>query len=331
MAAAFPTRMDRSKRQPRRDAEPYNAPDAHRGTIVTDPKDPYRNPPGWTDPYADLNDLSGDGPLPPMEPPTVPPAQPPGSPLLTGLIIGLLLIALSVAVFQLLSRDDSGTAVGTTTTTVEGQTTTTSDGQETTTTAGGTTTTLPNGDPFAPVDPPIEVDRLKMITNGMRVNDNDIPDIEFGDDAATAVGRFVASFGDPTDDTGWQTSTGQFGVCAGDLERVVFFGPYAAIVTKPGGQEIYNGYRMDITYGDLTNPAGGLETLSGLTVGDTVADLQSIYGGEDVTFSTDPSLGEIYEVRGSTTGTLLLWGPVEGEDDADRIIGIFAPDICNRS
>ncbi len=299
---------------------------------MSDPYDPHQNPPGWTDPYADLTNLSGNEPLPPMEPPTTPPAQPPGSPLLTGLIIGLLLVALSVAVFQLLSPEDSGDAAGTTTTTVDGETTTTTvDGETTTTTVDGeTTTTVPPADPFDAVPPAIEVDRLKLITNGLRVNDNEIPDIVFGQDAPTAMGRLVASFGDPTEDTGWQVSTGQYGVCAGDLERVLLFGPFAAIVTKPGGQEIFNGYRHDLTFGDLTNPAAGLETLSGLTVGDSVADLQSIYAGELVTFSTDPRLGEIYEVRGSTSGSLLLWGPVEGPDDADRIIGIYAPDVCSR-
>lgn len=299
---------------------------------MTDSQDPYGNPPGWTDPYADLTNLTGNEPLQPMEPPTTPPAQPPGSPLLTGLIIGLLLIALSVAVFQLLSPDESGgSAAETTTTTVPGETTTTVPGETTTTDPNATTTTVPAADPFDPVPPPIEVDRMKLITNGMRINDNDIKDLVFGDEANLAVGRFVASFGEPTEDTGWQVSTGQYGVCAGDLERVVFFGPYAAIVTKPGGQEIYNGYRQDLTYGDLNNPAAQLETLSGLTIGATVADLKETYSGENVTFSTDPKNGEIYEVRGSTSGTLLLWGPVEGEDDADRVVGIYAPDVCSRN
>lgn len=297
---------------------------------MTDSQDPYANPPGWTDPYSDLNDLSGDEPLPPMEPPTTPPAQPPGSPLLTGLIIGLLLIALSVAVFQLLAPEDSGEAATTTTTTGDGSESTTTTGDPSSSTSSTTTSSVPAGDPYEPVPPAIEVDRLKLITNGMRVNLNDVKDLTFGDDDATAVGRLVASLGDPTEDTGWQVSTGQYGVCAGDLERIVFFGPYAAIVTKPGGQEIYNGYRFDLTYGDLSHPAAGLETLSGLTIGDTVADLLDIYGGEDVTFSPDPKLGEIYEVRGSTSGSLLLWGPVEGEDPSDRIIGVYAPDICSR-
>ena len=41
---------------------------------MTTPQDPYSNPPGWTDPYKDLSNISGDDPLPPMEPPTTPPA-----------------------------------------------------------------------------------------------------------------------------------------------------------------------------------------------------------------------------------------------------------------
>lgn len=300
---------------------------------MTTPQDPYSNPPGWTDPYADLTNISGDDPLPPMEPPTTPPAQPPGSPLLTGLIIGLLLISLSVAVFQLLRGDDSGTAVGETTTTVEGTETTTTDGTDTTSTTdgSGTTTSIPATDPYPPVDPPIPVEKMKMMTDGMRVNDNNIPDIVFGADAETAIGRFVASFGEPTNDTGWQVSTGGSGVCVDDPERIVTFGTYAAIVTKPGGQEIYNGYRQDLTFADdITHAAAELETLSGLRVGDTVETLQDIYSGQKVSFSVDPKLGDVYLVESGSSGALLLWGPVEGEDPSDRVVGIYAPDICNR-
>lgn len=300
---------------------------------MTTPQDPYSNPPGWTDPYADLTNISGDDPLPPMEPPTTPPAQPPGSPLLTGLIIGLLLIALSVAVFQLLRDDNSTTALGTTTTSAADTDTTTTDGSGTTTSTdgSGTTTSIPSADPYPPVPPAIPVEEMKLINDGMRINDNDIPDIIFGTDAATAIGRYEASFGGYTNDTGWQVSTGSSGVCPGDLERIVTFGTYAAIVTKPGGQEIYNGYRQDLTFADdITHPSAGLETLSGLRVGDTVETLQDIYSGEKVSFSVDPKLGDVYLVEGSSTGNLLLWGPVEGEDPADRVVGIYAPDVCNR-
>ena len=297
---------------------------------MTTPQDPHSNPPGWTDPYADLTNISGDDPLPPMEPPTTPPAQPPGSPLLTGLIIGLLLISLSVAVFQLLKRDDGGTAVGTTTTS-SGTETTTTDGSGTTTTTdgSGTTTTIPGADPYPPVDPLIPVEDQKMITNGMRINDNAIPDIVFGTEATTAIGRFVASFGDPTDDTGWQVSTNGFGVCNGDLERIVTFGTYAAIVTKPGGQEQYNGYRQDLAFGSATDPTAAIETLSGLKIGDTVAELKETYKDQTVSFAIDAKLGDVYRVEGASSGNLLLWGPVSGETDTDRVVGIYAPNICS--
>ena len=301
---------------------------------MSDPQDPYANPPGWTDPYEDLTGLSGDEPIPPMEPPTTPPAQPPGSPLLTGLIIGLLLVALSVAVFQLLGNDDDGSAEAgdtTTTTLEEGATTTTADGAPTTTEPGATTTTVPPADAYPPVDPAIPVDDLKFKTDGIRVNDNNIPDIDFGTPADTAIGRLVASFGESTKDTGWQSSTNQYGVCEGDLERVIFFGPLAAIVTKPSGEEVFNGYRQDLTFSDdLSHEASLLETLSGLKIGDTILDLREIYSSQTVEFATHPSLGDVYEVRSASSGTLLLWGPVNGTTDTDRIVGIYAPDICDQ-
>ena len=301
---------------------------------MSDPQDPYDNLPSWTDPYADLTDISGDSPLPPLEPPATPPAQPPGSPLLTGLIIGLLLIALSVAVFQVLGSDDSGTAAPDTspTTSADGDTsTTTGDGQTTTTGDGGTTTTTPGTTPYPPIGDPIPVEDLKMKADGFKVTVEGVANIEFGTDGDTAIGQLVSSFGASTQDTGWQVSTEQFGVCSGDFERIVYFGPYAAIVTKSDGTEVFNGYRSDLQFGDLTNPAASLETLSGLKIGDTVADLKSIYAGEKVEFSTDPKLGEIYQVIGGSTGNLLLWGPVDGTADTDRVIGIYAPDVCTRN
>jgi hypothetical protein len=295
---------------------------------VSDPRDPTQNPPGWTDPYSDLVDTGGVPPLVPGQPQTTPNGQPPGSPLLTGLIIGLLLVALSVAVFQLFGAEDDGTAAGTTTTTTEGTSTTTTEGTSTTTSS---TTTLPSTDPYPPVEPPILAEDFKLMTDGLRINDNDIKDLIFGTEADLAVGRLVASFGPATQDTGWQTSTGQYGVCAGDLERVVIFDTFAAIVTKSGGQEIFNGYRNDLTSGGGlgTDPAS-IETLSGLVIGDTVETMQTIYESQRVVFGTDPKLGPIYEVNSAASGIQLLWGPVEGEDNTDRVIGIYAPDVCNR-
>ncbi|MCB1246335.1 MAG: hypothetical protein KDB69_03630 [Acidimicrobiia bacterium] len=290
---------------------------------MSEPTDPYDNPPGWTDPYAD-----------PAPPPTAPfqPArtggQPPGSPLLTGLILGLLLVAVSVAIFQLFGRGGDSSAAPETTTTVPGATTSTSlDPDAPTSTTSSTS--LPDTTPYPPVEPAIPVDKLKMKTDGIRINDNDLADIDFGQDAPTAIGRLTASFGEPVD-SGWQTSTGANGVCAGDLERTLTYATFRAIVTKNGGQEIFNGYRNDITFGDISADPAKMETLSGLVIGDTVETLKSTYADLEVSFGSDPKLGPTYEVRSAASGSVLLWGPVEGEDPDDQVIGIYAPDVCGR-
>ncbi len=296
---------------------------------VSDPKDPYGNPPGWTDPYSDLTDISGNDPIPPLEDPRTPAATPPGSPLLTGLVVGLLLVALSVAVFQLLKSDDAVQAGDTTTTAPADGTETTTPG-DTSTTSSTVAITTPPSEPYPPVGTPIEVDKMKLKSDRIAVQDNDVPDLKFGEFADLTIGRLVSSFGEPDDDTNWQVSTGQWGVCTGELERVVRFGPFAAIVTTDGTTEIFNGYRQDLSFGGHTSDAAQLTTLSGLKAGDTVERLQSIYATEDVTFAVDPTVGEIFELRGAETGTLLLWGPVNGIEPDSLVVGIYAPDVCDR-
>jgi hypothetical protein len=297
---------------------------------VSDPKDPYGNPPGWTDPYSELTNISGSDPVPPLEDPRTPAATPPGSPLLTGLVVGLLLVALSVAVFQLLKSDDTVEA-GVTTTTAPADGTETTVPGDTSTTSSTVGTTTPPSDPYPPVGTPIAVDKLKLKSDRLAVQDNDVPDLKFGDPADISIGRLESSFGEHDQDTGWQVSTGQWGVCTGELERVIRFGPFAAIVTTDGTTEVFNGYRQDLSFGELDSDATQLTTLSGLKAGDTVERLQTIYATEDVTFAMDSTIGEIFELRGSDTGTLLLWGPVRGTDPDSLVVGIYAPDVCERS
>lgn len=300
---------------------------------MSEPRDPfdYENPPGWTDPYAGLSDLTGDEPLPQLEPSGTPPAAPPRSPLLTGLIIGLLLVALSVAVFQLLRPDEDTSGATTTSSTEAGETTTTAPGETTTTSPAVTSTTLPPSDEYPAVGNAIPVDKMKLITAGLRINDNEIPDFTFGDPAADIVGKMRASFGAPDEDTGWQVSTGQWGVCEGELERIVRFGPFAAIVTLVNNEDTFSGYRQDLSLGSFQSPTTELETLSGLRAGDTVGTLKELYGSsQDVSFATNALLGTVFELRSAETSELLLWGPVRGEADSDLVIGIYAPDVCER-
>lgn len=301
-------------------------------TQPRDPHDGYDEPPAWTDPYADLFDLDGEEPIPPLEPPDVPVAVPPRSPMLTGLIIALLLVALTIAVFQLLKpAPDDAAASPTTAVEDDGEVATPT--TDVTSTTDVSTTTAPGAPPSSPyvaVGEPIPVDRLKLIADGIRVNLNDVPDIIFGTADTEAIGRFVATFGEPTDDTGWQVSTGAWGVCQGDLERIVTFGPFAAIVTQRGGGNVFDGYRLDLTFGgSVDHPAAKMETRSGLRAGDTNSRLEEIYASLDVRYAQRPGLQTVFELY-SSSGKLLLWGPVTGQSATDTVLGIYAPDVCER-
>ena len=111
---------------------------------------------------------------------------------------------------------------------------------------------------------------------------------------------------------------------------MIRFGPLAAILTLSDDTEIFNGYRQDLSYGDLESETVDLATLSGLKAGDTVEQLQTVYANQKVTFDSHPLLDEIFELRSASTDELLLWGPVRGQEPADLVIGIYAPDVCQR-
>ncbi len=298
---------------------------------MSDRYEPPR-PPEY-DPYEGLADLTGEEPLPALEDPTLPPATPPRSPLLTGLILGLLLVVLSIAIFNLTRDDDTGGEAAPTETTAPA--TETSDGPTTETTSGDTpttdetttttTTTAPiEFEAYQAIGQPLPLSDLTLQTSGLGV-------VNLGTDAEDAVGRLVATFGEPTSDTGPIVSTGEFGACEGGLVRVVKFGALAAIVVvDPDGTETFAGYRLDLTYDQAaTSVAVDLETLSGLRIGDNVTTLRDIYSSFDVEIVTDSVYGRVFELRGST-GNLLLWGPVtdSGDEGTSTVMGIYSVDAA---
>jgi hypothetical protein len=298
---------------------------------VSDSYEPPTNDGGF-DPYEGLADLTGEEPLPALEDPGLPPATPPRSPLLTGLILGLLLVVLSVAIFNLTRDDETVAGADPTDTTAAVSTTTAADGSSETTegtSPSESSTTTTTGavavfDPYVAVDNPILPADLKLETGG-------IGEIRLGTPGAEAVGRFIASLGDPSNDTGPIPPTGEYGAdCADRQVRIVKFGALAAIVIIDADQtETFAGYRLDLTYdGASTSVAADLETLSGLKLGNSVVDLRRIYDGFDVQLVSDPDLGRIFELRSGNTGNLLLWGPVTdtGNEGTDTIAGIYSVD-----
>ncbi|MFH1329578.1 MAG: hypothetical protein ABIJ48_02805 [Actinomycetota bacterium] len=271
-----------------------------------------------------------------------PPAQP--NAWLIGLAVAVALAAISIIAFGFLAPDDETAATTTTTTNGDGTTptagdgstttagdgsTTTGDGSTTTTTGTDgtvTTTSIPDGGtpPIVAVGDPIPITELTLTKD-------DIGPLDFGDDGDQVLGRLVATFGEPTQDTGFIVGSGSWGECPGNAIRVVQWGPLNIVVNGEVGSSEFVSYRLDLRYGGITSPTTDMETKSGLRVMDTVGQMREIYAGFLIEFVVDTDAGLVFELRGQRGGDLLLWGPVESQNDDARVTGIYSPDSCDRT
>lgn len=155
--------------------------------------------------------------------------------------------------------------------------------------------------------------------------------IQLGTSAPRSVGRLIASLGEPDEDSGAVVSTGAFGSCEGDIERIVRWGPLVVVVIVDDDRtQTLGGYRLDLSYGGFNSPTADLKTLSGLQLGNSVPQLERIYDGFDIQYLAHPELENIFELKSANTGNLLLWGPISAADETGFIRGIYAPDACGR-
>lgn len=254
-------------------------------------------------------------------------AQP--NPWLVGLAVALVLATVSIIAFGIFNGGDGGGTAATTTTTTtpdDGSSTTVPDDGSTTTVPGtGSTITLPGGgsatEPIEPVGDPIPISELLM-------SSDDIGPLDFGDAADEVLGRLVATFGQPTDDTGYIVGSGAFGECPGDSMRVVSWGPLVIIAIGEPGSATFEAYRLDLRYGGLTSATTDIATLSGLRVGNEVGELEAIYASFVIEYVVDQDVGLTFELRASQNGPVLLWGPVESQASDALVTGIYSPEPC---
>ncbi len=260
------------------------------------------------------------------------------NPWLVGLAVAVVLAAVSIIAFGLLSPDGETAASTSTSSTAADGSTSTTPGDGSTSTSGGdgstsitdgngavTTTSLPDGGtpPITPVGEAIPITELQMTTD-------DIGPLDLGDDGDQVLGRLAATFGDPTQDTGFIVGSGSWGECAGDPVRVVQWGPLNIVVVGEPGDSRFVSYRIDLRYGGITSPTTDIQTRSGLRVGDNVGQLEEIYAGFVIEFVVDPDVGLVFELRDQLGGDKLLWGPVESQDEDALVTGIYSPDSCGR-
>lgn len=254
------------------------------------------------------------------------------NPLLVGIAVGLALATVSVIVFFLLTDGDSTAATTTSTTsgtTIADGSSTTIPGSSTSSVVDGSSTTVSvPGTTLAvtiiPVGDPIPIAELTMSAD-------DIGPLDFGADADDVLGRLAATFGQPTDDTGFIVGNGSFGECPGESIRVVRWGPLNIVVKGEVGNATFVSYRLDLKYGGITSPTTDMATKSGLRVSDQVSTLEAIYAGYDIQYVVDQDVGLTFELRSSASDELpLLWGPVESQAEDALVTGIYSPDSCDQ-
>ena len=295
--------------------------------VVYQASTPARPP---TDPYHELRQMNDGDELWPLEDPRVPVAAPPRSgftPFLVGLALGLTLAVVSIVGFQLFRRDaeqvPSTPVAGAVETTVAAETTLP---VETVPEPAPTTvpTTIP--EQVEATVPAIESFGTPLDIADLRLAADAIGVLSFGTEALPALGRLVASLGAPDDDTGDVVSAGELGTCVGDTIRVVRWGPLQ-VITADG---VLAAFRLDSTLGGLDTRAATISTLSGLRAGDTVEDLETIYGGDfTISLLEDDGAGTVFELRRSSEADLLLWGPISSIEPDGTVLGIYSPEACS--
>ncbi|HAX81839.1 MAG TPA: hypothetical protein DCY40_04650 [Actinobacteria bacterium] len=264
--------------------------------------------------------------------PRRPPKDQP-NPWLVGLALALVLGTVGVVAFGLMHGGGGTAAAGTTTSSTlpDGTTTTTLPGQTTTTVPDdgtGATITLPDGGtgagPIASIGDPIPLSDLKL-------SSDDIGPLDFGADGDEVLGRLVATFGPPTDDTGFIVGSGTFGECPGWSIRVVNWGPLVIVVRGEPGDNAFVSYRLDLDYGGVSSPTKDIATLSGLRVLDTVAELNDIYSNYSIEFVVDQNVGLTFQLKLTPNDSVLLWGPVDSQAADALVTGIYSPDACDQT
>ncbi len=200
-----------------------------------------------------------------------------------------------------------------TTTTAAPSTTTTSEPPASTTT---TTEAVLTG-----VGDPIPIQNLRLGVDS-------IGPLGIGEEAVEIVGRLVATFGQPIEDSGLIVSDGQLGTCEGDVVRFVRWGSLTVIIEEGvAGEQRMDAYRVDIRNSEAGDPTRDLATISGFRPGQSLGDLRATYDSFTIEI-TEREGSSAFELLRSQDGRLLLWGPVAGAADDATVYGIYSPDAC---
>jgi hypothetical protein len=173
--------------------------------------------------------------------------------------------------------------------------------------------------PESPDDFLLEPDGVGSTTFGMPTDFVLLELALLGDPAVT---------GDPDDDTGWIDSFSIFGTCPGDEIRVVRWGTLEVFFKRDSIAEEgeFFTYRVSNFSNDRIDLK--LRTAEGLRLGDTVAELQALYGSRvDITFEDVFGIW-YFEIDDTALPFTGLGGTLTGGDPADLVQFIDAGERC---
>lgn len=181
-----------------------------------------------------------------------------------------------------------------------------------------TTTTEPPPPPIPALGDPIPLEELTLGAFSLGP-------LEFGDADTNALGRLVATFGQPDE----VTAIGEAdGLCPTESGTAARFGWLTVLLRDEAGVDVLVAYRLeDPESGEADHPTADLRTISGAAIGDTVANWNAIYGTSIVRTAEVDGRAVLLLLRSSDERTL-LWGPLT-DDDPALMAGVYSPRPCD--
>lgn len=192
--------------------------------------------------------------------------------------------------------------------------TTTTIATTTTTAPPTTTTTVPAPTSFRGNGDAIPLGQLGLRSAA-------IGPIELGMPAGAAIGSLVSSLG-TAEESG---AAGEaHGLCPSETGFWLRWGELTAVFVGDAESGSFASYRYAIPSGPPTSHLG-LGTISGIHLGDSIADLESTYAKYNIAYESIDGASHFFLSEGSE---LLLWGPISSTEPSGRIEGIFSVNSC---
>jgi hypothetical protein len=196
----------------------------------------------------------------------------------------------------------------------------------TTTTSTSTTTSTTSTTTTTTTLPPLPASGDPIAVSALELGAFALGPFRFPGAAEPVLGRLVATFGQPD---AIERLNGALGLCEGDTGREIRWGHLSVLTLDQDNGEQFVGYRVGDAVAAPDHPTAELSTLSGATVGMTLAELDRVYTGPIVE-TTEVEGSPHYLVLRSSDRRTLLWGPLSGAGDDALVEGIHSAWACDR-